>query len=113
MDILILTFVVLVFLMINGYFGYIAWRRTKNADDSLVKGRDTHPFIMVLSYGATFISTAMPLWFMYLFMIILFKAAMSTLSAQFHVKGTAIGRDVYETVVRKTGGSSVDWLELA
>jgi SSS family solute:Na+ symporter len=32
---------------------------------------------------------------------------MSTLSAQFHVQGTAFGRDIYETLVRKTGGSSV------
>jgi len=54
-----------------------------------------------------FISTAMPLWFAYLFMITLLSAAMSTLSAQFHVQGTAIGRDVYETVSRKKRGSSV------
>ena len=54
-----------------------------------------------------FISTALPLWFAYLFMITLLSAAMSTLSAQFHVQGTALGRDIYETLARKTGGSSV------
>ena len=54
-----------------------------------------------------FIATAMPLWFAYLFMVTLLSAAMSTLSAQFHTQGTAIGRDVYETLARKTGGSSV------
>lgn len=54
-----------------------------------------------------FISAAMPLWFAYLFMITLLSAAMSTLSAQFHVQGTALGRDIYETLARKTGGSSV------
>lgn len=54
-----------------------------------------------------FISTAMPLWFAYLFMITLLSAAMSTLSAQFHVQGTALGRDIYETLAKKTGGSSV------
>ncbi len=54
-----------------------------------------------------FISAAMPLWFAYLFMITLLSAAMSTLSAQFHVQGTALGRDVYETVSRKKRGSSV------
>lgn len=55
----------------------------------------------------TFITAAMPLWFTYLFMVALLSAAMSTLSAQFHVQGTALGRDIYETIKRKTGGSSV------
>ena len=54
-----------------------------------------------------FIATAMPLWFAYLFMVTLLSAAMSTLSAQFHTQGTALGRDVYETLAKKTGGSSV------
>lgn len=54
-----------------------------------------------------FITAAMPLWFTYLFMVALLSAAMSTLSAQFHVQGTAFGRDIYETLVQKTGGSSV------
>ncbi len=55
----------------------------------------------------TFISAAMPIWFAYLFMITLLSAAMSTLSAQFHVQGTALGRDIYETLANKTGGSSI------
>jgi len=38
-----------------------------------------------------FISSAMPEWFTYLFMLTLLSAAMSTLSAQFHVQGAAIG----------------------
>jgi len=54
-----------------------------------------------------FISTAMPLWFAYVFMIALLSAAMSTLSAQFHLQGTALGRDIYQTLAKKTGGSSV------
>jgi SSS family solute:Na+ symporter len=54
-----------------------------------------------------FISTAMPLWFAYIFMITLLSAAMSTLSAQFHLQGTALGRDIYQAIARKTGGSSV------
>ena len=54
-----------------------------------------------------FITAAMPLWFTYLFMITLLSAAMSTLSALFHTQGTALGRDVYETVAKKTGGASV------
>jgi solute:Na+ symporter, SSS family len=57
-DLLILSIVVLIYLLLTGYVGYVAWRRTKTADDYLVAGRETHPFIMALSYGATFISTA-------------------------------------------------------
>jgi solute:Na+ symporter, SSS family len=49
----------------------------------------------------TFTQAAMPPWFGYLFMLTLLAAAMSTLSAQFHVIGTAIGRDLYQEVVAK------------
>ncbi len=55
----------------------------------------------------TFIAAAMPLWFAYLFMITLLSAAMSTLSAQFHVQGTALSRDIYQTLANKKGVSSV------
>ena len=47
----------------------------------------------------TFIQLAMPQWFGYLFMLTLLAAAMSTLSAQFHAIGTAIGRDLYQEVI--------------
>jgi SSS family solute:Na+ symporter len=57
-DLLILSIVVVIYLALTGYVGYVAWRRTKTADDYMVAGRETHPFIMALSYGATFISTA-------------------------------------------------------
>ena len=43
-----------------------------------------------------FINTAMPIWFTTVFMVTLLSAAMSTLSSQFHVMGTSIGRDIYE-----------------
>jgi SSS family solute:Na+ symporter len=43
-----------------------------------------------------YIQDAMPQWFGYLFMLSLLAAAMSTLSAQFHAIGTAIGRDLYD-----------------
>lgn len=58
MDLMILSVVVLIYLLMVGYVGYIAWKRTKSADDYMVAGRKTHPYIMALSYGATFISTA-------------------------------------------------------
>jgi SSS family solute:Na+ symporter len=54
-----------------------------------------------------FITAAMPLWFAYIFMIALLSAAMSTLSAQVHTQGTALGRDIYETLTNKKSGASV------
>lgn len=48
---------------------------------------------------------AMPEWFGYLFMLALLAAAMSTLSAQFHAIGTAIGRDLYEQAFRLGSGA--------
>jgi SSS family solute:Na+ symporter len=53
----------------------------------------------------TYITSAMPKWFGLLFLLTLLAAAMSTLSSQFHAVGTSIGRDVYEQVTGKHGGS--------
>jgi SSS family solute:Na+ symporter len=52
-----------------------------------------------------FINAAMPSWFVYLFMVALLSAGMSTLSSQFHAMGTSIGRDVYEKVFKVKGHS--------
>ena len=49
---------VLVYLMVVGYLGWLGYRRTKTTTDYLVAGRKAHPFIMAVSYGATFISTS-------------------------------------------------------
>lgn len=49
---------VLLYLLVLGYLGYRGYRNTKTAADYMVAGRDIHPFVMALSYGATFISTA-------------------------------------------------------
>ena len=57
-NLLALSIIVIIYLALIIYVGYVAWRRTKSADDYMVAGRATHPFIMALSYGATFISTA-------------------------------------------------------
>ncbi len=43
-----------------------------------------------------FVSSAMPSWFGYLFMLTLLSAAMSTLSGQFHVIGTSLCNDLYK-----------------
>jgi SSS family solute:Na+ symporter len=50
--------VILLYLLATGYLGWIAYRGTKSASDFLLGGRTTHPFIVAVSYGATFISTA-------------------------------------------------------
>ena len=42
-------------MVLSGSWGYL---RTKDTADYLVAGRKTHPYIMALSYGATFISTS-------------------------------------------------------
>ncbi|WP_455646065.1 sodium:solute symporter family protein [Methanosphaera sp.] len=43
----------------------------------------------------TFINSAMPRWFTYIFLLTLLSAAMSTISTQFHVQGSSIAHDVY------------------
>ena len=58
MDFLVLGIVVLIYFLLVGYVGYVAWRRTETSEDYMVAGRKTHPYIMAMSYGATFISTA-------------------------------------------------------
>ena len=58
MNLIILSIVFLVYFFVVGYVGYIAWKSTKSSDEFMVAGRKTHPYIMALSYGATFISTA-------------------------------------------------------
>ena len=55
-----------------------------------------------------YVQGAMPGWFSVLFMLTLVSAAMSTLSSQFHVMGTSLGRDlVEESMGRKKGGSGM------
>ena len=44
----------------------------------------------------------MPEWFVYLFMLALLSAGMSTLSSQFHAMGTSLGRDFFENVFPNT-----------
>jgi solute:Na+ symporter, SSS family len=55
---LILTITVLAYLFVIAYLGWYGYSKTKNATDYLLAGRSVHPFIMSLSYGATFISTS-------------------------------------------------------
>ncbi|MFP4107149.1 MAG: sodium:solute symporter [Phycisphaerae bacterium] len=50
--------IVVLYLMVVGYLGWLGYRRTSTAADYMVGGRKIHPFVMALSYGATFISTS-------------------------------------------------------
>jgi SSS family solute:Na+ symporter len=52
------TIVILLYLMVIGYLGWLGYRGTRSASDYLLAGRNAHPFVMAVSYGATFISTA-------------------------------------------------------
>ncbi len=54
----VLGVVILVYLMIIFYLGLLGYKRTKQIDDYMVAGRKIHPYILALSYGATFISTS-------------------------------------------------------
>ena len=48
----------IVYLFIITFLGYLGYRHTKTSADYLVGGRQVHPLIMAISYGATFISTS-------------------------------------------------------
>jgi len=50
--------VVLVFLFVNVFLGWLGFKHTRTSQDYLLAGRGTHPVIMALSYGSTFISTS-------------------------------------------------------
>lgn len=58
MNMMLFGSVLIIYLGITALLGYLGWKHTKTAADYLVAGRQIHPFIMALSYGATFISTS-------------------------------------------------------
>jgi len=58
MSTLTLGIVVIIYMFLLAWLGYIGYKRTKNASDYLLGGRKTNPIIMALSYGATFISAS-------------------------------------------------------
>lgn len=51
----------------------------------------------------TFVTSAMPRWFKVIFLLTLLSAAMSTMSSQYHALGTAMGRDVFDTLAGNHG----------
>ncbi len=58
MNILLIATIVVIYMFIIGFLAYFGYRGTNSTADYLVAGRDTHPYVMALSYGATFISTS-------------------------------------------------------
>ena len=54
--ILAIVFIIYIFALV--FVGYYAYKKTNSSEDFMIAGKDTHPFIMAMSYGATFISTA-------------------------------------------------------
>lgn len=58
MSVPLLTTVVLAYLFVVGLLTTKAYRGTKTTADYMVAGRKIHPFVMAMSYGATFISTS-------------------------------------------------------
>lgn len=50
--------VILAYLLVVAYLGWLGYRQTKTPADYMLAGRDAHPFVMAISYGATFISTS-------------------------------------------------------
>ena len=53
-----MIFVVIIYLFIVGYLGFRGYKGTKSATDYMLGGRKVHPYVMAMSYGATFISTS-------------------------------------------------------
>lgn len=50
--------ITLIYAMILGLLAYRGYKKTQNESDYLLAGREMHPIVMALSYGATFVSTS-------------------------------------------------------
>ena len=58
MDTFVLGLIVVAYLLVIAYLGFKGYKDTKTTSDYLIAGREIHPFVMAVSYGATFISTS-------------------------------------------------------
>jgi SSS family solute:Na+ symporter len=58
MNIISASILIIIYLLSLGYLGFLGFKQTKGRKDYLIAGRTIHPYIMALSYGATFISTS-------------------------------------------------------
>lgn len=50
--------IVLIYLAVVAYLGWMAYQKTTSDKDYLIAGGEMHPFLLAMTYGATFISTA-------------------------------------------------------
>lgn len=50
--------ITLIYLAVIAWLGYRGYSKSKTTQDYMLAGRNTHPFVMAMSYGATFISTS-------------------------------------------------------
>lgn len=58
MNITVLAIILVCYLLAISYLTYLGYRQTKTQEDYAVAGRQVNPWLMALSYGATFISTS-------------------------------------------------------
>ena len=58
MNVIVLSIMVIAYLVVTVLLGLYGYKSTKNSTDYLLGGRQIHPLVMALSYGATFISTS-------------------------------------------------------
>lgn len=58
MSIFSLSLIVLAYLLALAFLGFLGYKKTTSSSDYLVGGREMNPFVMSLSYGATFISAS-------------------------------------------------------
>jgi SSS family solute:Na+ symporter len=47
-----------IYMVLVFYLGYLGYKRTKASEDFMLAGRKIHPWVIGISYGATFISTS-------------------------------------------------------
>jgi Na+/proline symporter len=53
-----LAIIAIIYLALVAYLGFRGYKTTSSSADYMVAGRKAHPYVMALSYGATFISTS-------------------------------------------------------
>ena len=58
MNVLLFNIILIIYLLFTILFGYLGFKGTKNVKDFMLAGRESNPYIMAVSYGASFISTS-------------------------------------------------------
>ncbi len=54
----LMTLTVILYIAAVAFLGYRGFKHTRSATDYMLGGRKIHPYVMAMSYGATFISTS-------------------------------------------------------